>query len=320
MTKEFDKQKVRQYLLGELVLEDVEAFDELSVTDQDFTAVMNAEENDLVDAYVHGELTDGARQRFESHYLSSPRRKKKLQFAQTLQEWAEKNAVVKDPAGMATASPRFLKPRGVGFKLPTLILQWGAAAAAFVLLIASVWLFVQNSRLRRQLQSVSTSQTSERENELTKQLEEQRTATSRMEQELAQLRNEQGLTNDNAGLERPSQSAPIAVFILTPQLRGVAEIKTVKIPAGTQRVSMHLQLEPNQYSTYRAVLLEEITHKSLWRSSELKASGQQESKHVMVSLPAALLKQQAYRLQISGVDPNGKSERITDYLFKVINR
>jgi HAMP domain-containing protein len=298
------------------VLKDVEAFDELSVTDEDFTAVMNAEENDLVDAYVQGELSDGARQQFESHYLSSPRRKEKLQFAQTLQAWAENSAVVKDPVETATAPP--LKSRG--FRFRPLILRWGVATVAVVLLIASVWLAVQNSRLRRQLQSVSASQTSEREEELKKELEAQRAATSRAEEKLAQLRNEHELPNHNAGIDRPSQATSIASFILAPQLRGAAEIKTVKIPGGTQRVSMHLQLDPNRYSIYRAVLLEETTHKALWRSSDLKASGQTESKVVIVSFPAALLKPQTYTLQVSGVDSNGRSETINDYPFKVINQ
>ena len=319
MTRQFDKQKLRQYLLGELVLEDVEAFDELSVTDDDFTAAMNAEENDLLDAYVQGELTDAARQQFESHYLSTPRRREKLLFAQTLQGWAHKIAPVKEPAGTATASSRPHGSREFRFRVPRLAMQWGVATAAVLLLIASIWLAVQNSRLRRQAQSVS-NQTSQREEELKKQLEEQAAATSRAEQELAQLRNEGELPKQSGAPERPGEPAGIASFVLTPQLRGVGEIKSVRIPAGTERVSMHLQLEPNQYSTYRAMLLEETTHKALWRSSDLTASGLQNSKRVKVSFPAALLKSQTYVLQVSGIASNGSTETISDYPFKVINQ
>jgi len=320
MTKEIDKYKVRQYLLGEMVLEDVEAFDELSVTDADFATVVNAEENDLVDAYVQGELTGGARQQFESYCLSSPRGREKLKFAQTLQTWAERRDVVKESAATATAAPQALKSRGIRSSIPRLDLQWGAAAAVVVLLLASGWLSVQNSRLRRQVQSLSTNQTSEREEELKKQLEEQRAATTRAEEELARLRNEREQPNHGAGPDRPSQPTSFASFILTPQLRDVAEIKTVKIPAGTQQVSMHLQLEPNQYSTFRAILLEETTHKVLWRSSELKPSGQSDSKHLTVNFSAALLKSQTYTLQVSAIASNGSSETISDYPFKVINQ
>src|SRR5262245_12113371 len=89
----YNDQTITQYLLGALPATEAERLDELSFTDEDFAATLKAAENDLVDAYVQGELTGDALAQFESYYLASPRRREKVRFAQAFQTLAEKKAV-----------------------------------------------------------------------------------------------------------------------------------------------------------------------------------------------------------------------------------
>jgi anti-sigma factor RsiW len=70
-----------RYLLGALPDAETERLDEQSLADDDFADRLRAAEDDLIDAYVSGTLTGERRERFESNYLASPRRRDKVAFA-----------------------------------------------------------------------------------------------------------------------------------------------------------------------------------------------------------------------------------------------
>jgi hypothetical protein len=326
MTKEIDIKQVTPYLLGALPAKEAERLDDLSVTDDDFAMALSAAENDLVDAYIHGELPAPQLKQFESHYLASPRRREKVRFAQAFQSWAEKNPVAISSAE-AEVGPKSKKAgwfSALSMTAPRPALQWGFALVAMLLLVVGVWLAVDNSRLRRQISQAQppvNNQVSQPEEDLKKRVDEQRAANSRTEEELAQLRTErdqleQELQRRGAS-PRPPTSA-IASFILTPQLRGAGDVKTVKLPTQTKMLSMHLQLEPNQYSAYTVTLLDDSTHRAVWRSAKVKATGSPDSKFVSISFPATLLNPQSYRLQVSGVSGSGAAEILSDYRFRVV--
>src|SRR5512143_2454891 len=80
----FDDRTLTQYLLGSLPDEDTERIDELSVTDDDVAWRLRAVENDLVDAYVRGELSAETLAKFKSSYLANPERRKRVEIADAL--------------------------------------------------------------------------------------------------------------------------------------------------------------------------------------------------------------------------------------------
>src|SRR5437764_14399129 len=86
----YNNQTINEYLLGSLPEAEAERLDELSFTDDEFAETLRAAEKDLVDAYVQGELVGTALERFKSHYLSTPRRRVKVEFAQALRLLSEK--------------------------------------------------------------------------------------------------------------------------------------------------------------------------------------------------------------------------------------
>src|SRR5215471_18201923 len=89
MTNSYDNQMLYAYLLGSLPNEDTEHLDEMTFTDPNFADQVDAAEKDLVDSYVNGELSGDMLARFESYYLSSPRRQQNVTFAKALQDFAE---------------------------------------------------------------------------------------------------------------------------------------------------------------------------------------------------------------------------------------
>ena len=169
------------------------------------------------------------------------------------------------------------------------------------------------------------------EQELQKELAGQRAANATTEQELERVSAERErlaqelkeqeqqriVEQQRAARQHLSSSneGSLAAFILTPQLRGAGQIPTVSIPAKTARVTMKLELEPNDYPAYRVALLDRANNQTLWRSGQLRARAKGAGKALSVTLRAGLLKSQAYVLQVSGVAAGGASDIVGDYPF-----
>src|SRR5260221_4791475 len=99
-SEQHDPQLLIQYLLGSLADTEAERLDELSITDDEGAWRLTAAENDLVDAYVRGELSGETLRRFETHYLSSQKRQDQARLAHPL-----RLLVDKAPMSAADAAP-----------------------------------------------------------------------------------------------------------------------------------------------------------------------------------------------------------------------
>jgi hypothetical protein len=325
----YNSQTISEYLLGSLSEAESERLDELSIIDDEFADALSAAEKELIDSYVRRELIGNELKRFEARYLASPFRRDKVDFAKALQVLGGEKL-----GAFAEGTPskdRFSTGKKRGwfavfnhFRAPGPALQWGLAIAAILLLIAGGLLLFQNLRLRQQMSQVQArrDELQQREQQIQKQLEEQRTTNATTEQELAVLRDERARLEEELRQSGKPQPSPggraIASFILTPQLRGAGQFKTITIPAGTEQVAMQLRLEPNDYANYTVALLDQLSHQVLWRSGKIRARGVADSKSISVSFPANLLRTQTYSLQVSGASSTGKSEFMSDYPFKVV--
>jgi hypothetical protein len=161
----YDQQSITQYLLGALPEAEGERFDELSVVDDEFADALSAAEKDLVDAYVQGELSEGALESFKSHYLASPHRREKVKFAQAFQSMSAKDSAAQSAAALKeTRDETTTKRKGRGwfppvlsvFTSPRAAARWVMAAAVLALFVTGGWLAWQNARAPRQLARTET--------------------------------------------------------------------------------------------------------------------------------------------------------------------
>jgi hypothetical protein len=317
----YDNQIITQYLLGSLTDAESDRLDELSVVNDEFVLTINAVENDLVDAYVHGELRGEDLERFRSFYLRSPLRREKVAFAQAFQTWFENKALQTDGAKPVARVPRRAGSWFSGlsiFSAHAPAWQWGFAVVGLILLIAGGVLLMQNLRLRQQITQTEARREEllHREQELLKQVEAQRAANSQTAQELAQTRAERAQLEEELkkrAVELPREGEVVAL-VLTPPMRGAGEIPGVTIRPETKSVNLTLKLEASDYPAYRVALIDAATNRTLWRSGSLKAG----AGAINLTLPASLLKAQNHRLQLSGVTASGTSEIVSDYAFKVV--
>lgn len=118
-----DEPRVRRYLLGQMSEEDATHIEREYFGGGDALDRVWSIENDLVDAYVKGELESADRSAFEGHYLSSPLHRDRVASARALR--AAMGGLVAQPvprSGTRTWTP------------------WLALAAAVLLVVAGWWL------------------------------------------------------------------------------------------------------------------------------------------------------------------------------------
>ncbi len=352
-TGTYKTEDINAYLLGNLPEEKAEVFDELSFTDADFADELSAAEKDLVDAYIRGELTGKTLERFETHYLASPLRRDKVEFAGAFQVFAEKEFVKTAELNEEEKPQRKSGFFADLFAVPKLSLQWGFALAALAFLVFGGWLMLENSRLQNE---VSQSQTNRddlinreaelknREKELQDQITDQQNQNSEAEKELAKIREERAKLEEElknrktretqkrppeeqiADAKKPSkpstnqrQQPAIATFILTPSLRGGgSQLQTAEIPAGIKTVEMRLELESDDFPAYEVALQNPSGGRTLWQSGKLRSKGNNADKFVSVRFPAGLLQTQIYTLEVTGITTDGTLENISSYSFRVV--
>ena len=300
-----------RYLLGALSQEEAERLDERSIADDEFVLRLDAAENDLVDAFVRGELSGESLERFENVYLSASKKVEKVEFAKAMLRFQERSA-----AGAVQRSAPGAKrnasddTRWGWLTVPRLALQWTFAAATLLMVFASAYLFTKNEWLGRRERAAHEREAAaeQRATDLERQLGDQRSANASALKELEELR---------ASVPVAESLKTITVLLLPPT-RGVGQIPTVSVPRGTDRVTLRLQLEGDDFPGYRVALREPAVNRIVWSSPRLRAKLEGKAKAISVNLSAGLLKQQDYIVELTGVPTRGSRELLASYVFRVV--
>jgi hypothetical protein len=318
-----DQATLVEYLLGCLPERDAELLDESSVADDEFAMRLSAVENDLLDAYVRGELSGAILEKFRTFYLSSGKRREKVRLAEslfTLEGNAASRARTDAPPGRYER--RETSPTSSWLRLLALP-SWGFAAAA-AMLLAVILLGVANLRLYDQIsrEQAFGAELQQRERELQTKLDQEHNATHETKDELDRVRESlaqlgKHSTASPRGEEPSSHPVGIAFFVLSPQMRGAGQITTLSLPRAATWVGLRLDLESNDFPQYRVVLKDSATNQSVWRSGRLTAKTSGLRSAVSIRVPAKLFKQRNYVAELMGCPTIGAPEFISSYAFVV---
>ena len=302
-----------RYLLGLLPGKDAERLDELTVADDEMAWRLRVAENDLVDAYVSGTLTGQTRERFESFYLSSEHRRRKVRFARSFLASVERDAEATDIESVrdsirAEDSPlprsRVLSPRA----------GWGLAAAAALFLLVGGTLY-DDARLHRALDEARrvSDALSNRAHDLERQLNDHRVANAGVARELENV-------PATRTTEVTSREVPVVALVLLPQTRALGPVTTLAVPQGVDRIALELSLEPNDFRDYQVALRDPGTSRIVWRSNRITARTAGDVPTVSVIVPASVLKAQHYSLELDGLSAGGGAEVVGTYVFRMVRR
>ncbi len=324
-----------RYLLGELSEEEGAQLEDEYFARDDFFEQLLAAEDDLIDSYVCGELSANKRARFEKHFLSTPRRRERVEFARGLiKSVARTGTPVAAPSFPATQesfswwkslSPAFsfARHRPAGFAF---------AASVIVLALTGMWIALERrAQQRARMERLGSEQKISRP-------EQQTTAPHRQNNNQPDERpaiapeatvvppSEERTafsepTPRNAGpiSPTPPRRPAIVSLVLSPDLvRGAGEANRLVIPLGTSLVRLRLTLKADDsYRSYRASL-QTIEGKDTWGRRALSALPSRSGvKALTLQLPARLLPTGDYILTLSGVTADGSVESVAEYYLKV---
>jgi anti-sigma factor RsiW len=316
---DYNEKLIAQYLLGDLPQPEVKRLDELSFTDDDFFHRLQAVENDLIDASVRGELSLQEREQFQEHFLATPKRRERVEFAKALAAFEVEEPAVETLAPSQPATVSWWQSWLSSFRAPRLVWQFSLAVTAIVLLVGS-WLIVETVRLRGRLAQIQEERATliRREQELQARLTGQRADREQLANELRGVQKQRDQLERELETLRQSEST-FAFFVLTRGVRG-GDTKDLTISSKTTTVKLRLEFESDDYPAYRAVLKTQSDDKEVWASGRLKARQKGASKSVEVNIPARLLEARGYRLDLKAIKVSGDEDDVRGYPFRIVKR
>lgn len=271
---------LRRYLLGELGEDEQESVEERFVTDRDFKERALVVEDELVEDYLSGNLTEAEGASFASHFLSTPEQRRRVKLAGDIKKYvaAAVSAHPTEPGGDVRAP-------GVGggefqhrpfWRRPSVLVP---ASLALLLAVALGvgWLFVKE-RHRREL------------------------AYSRLQLERL---NRQPVSDDS----RWMALSPLNV-------RGDRKSNVLQLPAGGTVAQLWLMLVKDEYRSYRVVFQKDGDAEQ-FPVGDLRAEDTPRGRAIPLRIPAELLTPGTFTLKLNGVSEGNRIEEVGEYNFRV---
>src|SRR5689334_2659563 len=316
---------IARYLLGDLPEEQQVAIEDRAFADKDYLALVTAVENDLIDEYARNELSATERRQFETRFLASAERRKRVEFAQALARVsvaAPELTVISEPAKWSWRESLYAFVSGLN---PAA--KFAIVAVMLLLLVGGAWLLTATLRLRRQLTQVQ-AQNQARQNELQQQVEAERRRNAELNARLTQEQQQREQSDESlrqlsetGDAANPAPRPVIAALILSPGLsRGGGAKPTLAMPEDARLVRLQIGIDPDeQYKTF-AVDLRTVAGRQVWTRENLTARTRGKARAVTLTLPASALKSGDYELRLSGRREGGESEDVGFYYFDVKKR
>jgi hypothetical protein len=282
-----------KYLLGNLAEEEQVQVEDRAFAEADYMGALEAAEADLIDSYVRGELSQPDRRSFELRFLTSARRRSKIEFARALSTLSAE-AKVREPARRPSLMS-VLRAWNPG-------LQFAAAMAALFCLAGISWLVFDNATSRSQVAA----------------LQSQRRASELREETLKRQLREEQQTRQTA--ER-GEAPLIASLILPPGVsRAQTRVERLVLSPLSQIAHIEMQLEPrDNFPRFRAELRTKKGEEIL-SASNLVRRKVGAGYVVSFDVPASALQAGEYELSLKGVSANRVGDDIGFYYFTVQKR
>jgi len=299
----------KRFLLGNVSESERAEIEDSFLAQDDVYQELLIAEDDLIDAYVRGELPASERELFERWCSASQHRRERVEFAKTLLNSDSQKAAAVVSASMPQGPVSWWRSLARAFITRRPALSFAFAAALLAIVLGGLWLWMDRQRTRRPPQQAQTMPpTPVTPSELSTPF-----ATAKQQQPTRDEEN----SNRTPARETPKRTAPvIATFTLLPGLvRSENGAGPLVLPAGVTEVRLRLTLEGEAYKKYRATLSTPEGSK-VW-SRELTNGSSTKSAQLALSIPADLLKVGDYVLGLSGANAGGKWQGVADYSFRI---
>jgi len=306
--------RLTRYLLGAVSATERENIEAEYLVDEDVFEQMLIAEDELVDAYARGELSDQERGQFEKNFLTSERGRDRVHFSQALA------GAVSDARPVAkgvepSPSPSFFEALWAG------LTGFRVAGVAFaVLLVAAFsWLLLERMSMRAELQGLRAERArlTEQSNQLQRVADAERARNAELAAQLAERgpEPEQAANLPPKGVvQRPSED--IIAFNISPgSVRGSGGTR-LAVPRSAKFIRLTLSFErPSSHQEYRAAI-ETADGNTVWRNDSF-GSRSGLDRVSLPSIPASALPPGDYVLLLSGKQADGNFAPVANYSFRI---
>jgi hypothetical protein len=325
----YSEEIIARYLLGDLPEGQQTEIEDRAFTDEGLMQHILAVESDLIDEYVRHELRDSQRRQFETRFLASDERRRKVEFARALSavaseaeapEKAARPGVVRTPITWQDSLAAFIRVLSPAAK-------FAMAAAVLLIVFGGSWLLVQTYKSRNELARIRAEQQVDhngqqtleqqiaseraRNNDLAAQLQREKEARQQAETSTKEL---------ESARKQPTEPTTISLALLPGIPRsGSARPKLVLLQSA-RLVRLQVGIEPeDQYKNFRVEMHGPGGQQILTRDG-LSARKSGAGRIVVLSLPAKMLDPGQYELALKGVTDEGRTEDVGYYYFDVLKK
>jgi hypothetical protein len=295
---------MKRYFLGAASPEERTGLENKYFADAEIFEELLAVENDLIDSYARGRLSNLEKEQFEQHYLNSPQRRVRVEFARSLTQVAQEAKQSASFEGVSfwwrlTAPLRQSRP----------MLRWAFVTSAVALVVASgAWLVRQNHELRSGPQPASQS-------ELRQQL-----PVNNDESSLQAKKNQAAAAPEIAKLDAPV--LPELTLSLNPGISrsNQAGQQVLALPSSVSSARLQLSLADDDYAGYEAVL-ETAEGREIQKIVGLKAHVRDGKRIVTLRLPLRLIKPGDYIVKLNAKNRSSSGEEEVEvYSFRTVRK
>jgi hypothetical protein len=300
-----DQGSMKRYLLGRASPEERIDLEQRYLSDPGLFEEFTEVENDLIDSYARGQLSDLDRDEFERQYLGSPQRRRRVEFASALAE------ISREPRqAPSVQKSSFWRRLTLPFQARSR-LQWGLAVGAMAMILAVGWLKVTNDR---RLQASSPAPSAER------------TATPHSPATVTPP------TNSRAPSSGTTEATEIArtdrpeleefTIQLTPGISRSAgsEAKVFAVPSKASWIRVRLTLDNDDHPVYAAVV-ETAEGKVIQRINGLRSQLSGGDKVVTLRLASGSIRAGDYVIRLNGSQgTKGSDEEVDVYSLRIASR
>jgi len=294
-----NEKELRAFLLGECSEDARSKIEDRFLADEEFSAQLYVVEDELIESYLRSELTDADRKKFETAFLTSPRRRERVLAMKAVIQAANAEAAILGPAPALWASlTAFFSSHGRFIPY---------ALAAGVLLILGVgvalWLNKRDSQSNGPVAQQSP---------VAIRPEATASATS-TPSPLSSSPAPTPQSSPSPKIEAPPVGPTFASIVLHPTLtRDPGRANKLALPSSVQQVHLQLTLDSKEYRSY-TVRITTVAGHLVWQRASVKT----QKDFLVIHIPASLLTTDDYFVEVSGMGLSGPPESLASYFFSV---
>jgi hypothetical protein len=320
---------IERYLLGELSAAEQTALEDEYFGDESKYDRLCKAEDELLDRYARDYLSEADRERFERSYLTNPRRRRHVMFAQALAQVVDENLAARRAAPQTAASERIERPEArLSWTSSLAQLLHGprfalSIAAALLIGLGGAWLVIETSRLRAQLAEALREVETQRSLARTQaqRVGDLQAQYRRLAEERERLQAQLAAIKEKASPTSRSTPAPVLFALSIGSLRdsegrGARELI---IPRDAEEARLRINLAGHEFPSYQLVLLT-TDGKEVFVRKGLRPKATRKGKVLIVSVPAGKFAGGDNVLAFGGICAAGEVETLGKTIVKVRRR